>query len=252
MTAKMTDSQMTGEKPKKATRARKTISEAASSPSVSPAIKDYKIFQEVVDFFSGLFEKIEQAKTETLGLQKEIMETKEKWQKEQAEHEVEIARASENQALTRKREEEEYEYQKKFERKKTEDEFAEKKGLWEKQLKEEKDKIDAERKELADLRNRVGSFEAELQKAVKEAQSVTTRDLEARYAGERKLREQEVKSEKDILALKIDSLTKENSRQTAEIETLKKAFDEATRQLKDVAVKVIEGRTPKIIDSSEV
>jgi hypothetical protein len=32
---------------------------------------------------------------------------------------------------------------------------------------------------------------------------------------------------------------------------LKKAFDEATAQVKDIAVKVIEGRTPKIVPSTE-
>lgn len=251
----MTDSPTAAEKPKKSTRSKKTEQIVTTDQIVSSA-RASKVSPQplvgVIDYFSELTIKIEQAKKEIIDSQKEIADTKERWGKEKIEYEKEIIVKKEEVALARRREEEEYEYQKKFERKKTEDEFAEKKGLWEKQLKEEKDKIDAERKELADLRNRVGSFEAELQKAVKEAQSVTTRDLEARYAGERKLREQEVKSEKDILVLKIDSLTKENSRQAAEIETLKKAFDEATRQLKDVAVKVIEGRTPKIIDSSEV
>ena len=49
-----------------------------------------------------------------------------------------------------------------------------------------------------------------------------------------------MKSEKELLVLKITNLTQENSRQSNEIAVLKKSLEEATRQLKDVAVKVIE------------
>lgn len=250
----MTTDLAVNEKPKKTTRPKKTgqtvptdqITSSTSVSKISP-----QPLAEVLDYFSELAIKIEQTKKEIIDSQKEIADTKEGWKKEKVEYEKEIVARDAEVALTRKREEEEYEYQKKVERRKAEDEFAEKKAQWEKQLREEKEKIEAERKELADLRNQVGGFEVALQKAVKEAQSVTTRDLEAKYAAERKLREQEVKSEKDILALRIDSFTKENSRQATEIEALKKALDEATRQVKEIAVKVIEGRTPKVIGTSE-
>lgn len=242
------------EKPKKTVRSKKVEQPVETDQVVLPTHAS-KISPQplvgVLDYLSELTVKIEQTKKEIIDSQKEIADTKEGWTKEKVEYEREITARNTEMALARKREEEEYEYQKKVERRKTEDEFAEKKTQWEKQLREEKEKIETERKELVELRNRVGSFEAELQKAVKEAQSVTARDLEAKYANERKLREQEVKSEKDILALKIESLVAENNRQSVEIKTLKAAFDEATRQVKDIAVKVIEGRTPKIVGTSE-
>lgn len=86
----------------------------------------------------------------------------------------------------------------------------------------------------------MSGFEIEKEKAVKQACSVLQKELSEDYATERKLREHELKGEKEILVLKIVTLTQENTRQSQEIALLKKSLEEATRQLKDVAVKVIE------------
>ena len=64
--------------------------------------------------------------------------------------------------------------------------------------------------------------------------------------------DQEQKSEKELLAFKITNLTQENARQSQEIITLKKSLENATAQLKDVAVKVIESsgnKAPPIVAS---
>mgnify|MGYP001568907884 CR=1 FL=1 len=53
------------------------------------------------------------------------------------------------------------------------------------------------------------------------------------------------KAEKEILALKIESLTANNERQVKEIESLKRAMEEARRQIKEIAVKVIESGSSK-------
>ena len=102
-----------------------------------------------------------------------------------------------------------------------------------------------------DLREKVAGFETEMTKAVKEAQTNLVKEMEAEYTTERKLREQEIKSEKEILNLKINSLVSDNARLTAEVESLKKALDEAARQVKEIAVKVIEGRAAKQTNTSE-
>lgn len=89
----------------------------------------------------------------------------------------------------------------------------------------------------------MAGYEAEKNQAVKEAQNAAGQQLTGRFETERKLREQEVKSDKEILNLRIANLTAENSRQKTEIDSLKKALDEATRQVKEIAVKVIESRS---------
>ena len=83
----------------------------------------------------------------------------------------------------------------------------------------------------------------EKEKAVAEAQEILQEELVYKFETERKLKEQENKSEKDILNLKIANLTSENNRLNGEIGILKKALEEATRQVKEIAVKVIESGT---------
>lgn len=240
------------EKPKRASRSRKTENIAETPIATKPVttLSD-KTLETVLAHLSELSIKAEQAKVEIAALQKSITETKENWEKEKEVHVREVAVRDMEEELKRKRDKEEYDYQEKMARKKAEDDFAERKTIWERELAQKKDQIDAERKELSQLRTLTAGFETDKAKAIKEAQAALTKELEEKFGTERKLREQEVKSDKDILTLKITSLTAEVSRQAAEIVTLKKAFDEATAQVKDIAVKVIEGRTPKTVSPTQ-
>jgi len=97
-----------------------------------------------------------------------------------------------------------------------------------------------EKKELESLREAVANFENEKEKVVAAAESILEKALTEKFENERRMREQEFKSEKEILNLKLESLTVENQKQTTEIATLQKALNAATAQVKDIAVKVIE------------
>lgn len=88
-------------------------------------------------------------------------------------------------------------------------------------------------------------FDHQKEAAVKEAEVLLEKNLTEEFEAEKKLREQEVKAEKDISGLKISNLESENSRLTKEMETLRRSLDEATRQVKEIAVKVIESGQPK-------
>lgn len=96
------------------------------------------------------------------------------------------------------------------------------------------------------MRKIAQNFDQEKEKAVKEACGLLQKQLQNAFAAEKKLREQEIKSEKELLALKITNLTQDNIRQANEIAVLKKSIEEATAQLKDVAVKVIESSNASI------
>lgn len=202
-------------------------------------------FQEVID-------KILQSKQVVEKLQKEIEETKEVWEKEQKEHNVSIQEREQELEVMRKRDEEMYQYEISLRRRKAEDEFTEKKIKWEKELQDQKDEITKDKQELDALRKQVITSEAEKQKAIKEACQTLQKDLNEKFETENKLREQEIKAEKEILALKITNLTSENTRFMKEIEELKKALDQTTREVKEIALKVIESRgNPAINTSSE-
>lgn len=184
------------------------------------------------------------AKNQLDKLQKEIEETKNSWLKEQETHQRLLHERNSEDETTRMREQETYDYEVKLARKKSEDEFAERKARWEKELTDRKEEIDHDKQELIELRKTVDAFPAEKDKVVKEATFALQKSLTEQFESQTKLREQEFKSEKDLLTLKISNLAAENSRQTKENESLKKQLDEATRQVKDIAVQVIHSNRP--------
>lgn len=194
--------------------------------------------------FTDLVDAISKAREEFVNLQKEISQIKETWAREQEEHIRQLTERDREEELARKREKETYQYETAKERRQSEDEFLEKKAKWEKELQLKKDELQEEKEELIMLRKQVSGFEIELEKAVKEGKLALQKELTDQFTTEKKLREQEVKAEKELLGLKIQNLVQENTRQNQEITALKKAMDDATTQLKDVAVRVIESSKP--------
>lgn len=221
---------------KKITRARKTVStQNASTP------QDIQIVQtEITQDFDELVAKLAKSKQEFDNLQKEIAQVKQDWSREQKQHELEFAQQKTQEELERKREQETYQYNINLSRKRVEDEFQDRKMSWEKDLSQRKEELEGQKKELDELRKLVAGFDDQKEQAANKAQSQTEKRLVDQFDQGRKLKEQEVKAEKEILGLKIANLETENSRLNKEIEVLKRSLDEATRQVKEIAVKVIE------------
>ncbi|MBI4097229.1 MAG: hypothetical protein HY428_02320 [Candidatus Levybacteria bacterium] len=222
---------------KKTTRTRKTT---ATPTVVSEAAVSTKAVTALEDVFNNVIQRINDSKAEFVSMQRLIEETKQAWIREQREHELQVAQQNQQEEVERRREQESYEYETKLARRKAEDEFLQRKTKWERELEERKDEIERERQELVTLRRQVEGFEGDKEKAIKDATTTMQKEVANQFATEKKLREQEVKAEKELLALKITTLTQENTRLNNEVEALKKALTDATVQLKDVAVKVIE------------
>lgn len=224
--------------PIKRTRTRKTACPAAPAPGevLSPALD----FPRILEGFVSLLEKINKAREDFEALEKEMTLKKEAWVKEQKRHDQEVLEKKQEEEFQRRKEKETYEYEITRSHKMAEDEFLERKAKWEKELLERREEIEKDKKELLALRSQVESFEDEKDGVVKEACAGLTKDLTGKFETERKLREQELRAEKEILTLKIEALTAENERQAKEMENLKRALEEATRQVKEIAVKVIE------------
>lgn len=227
--------EQTATTPKKTTRRKTAASQTAATPPDMPSPQPQigQNFDEVVD-------KIIQSKQEFDNLQKEIVQVKQDWVREQKQHEADLVQQKSQEELERKREQETYQYNTNLSRKRAEDEFQDKKLAWEKDLLQRKEELEAQRRELEQLRKLAASFDEQKQKTVKEAQDLTERQLREQFDQEKKLTDQQVKAEKEILSLKISNLEAENSRLNKEIEVLRRSLDEATRQVKEIAVKVIE------------
>lgn len=230
---------------KKTSRTRKATAVTSTSINSSFVTPQPSNLNETLEAFASLLEKINKTKGDFEKLQKEISDTREGWVKEQKQHQQEVMEMTKEEELARKREQETYAYETGLQRQRERDEFTDKKAKWEKELADRKEEIEADKKELVELRKQVAAFEVEKEKAVKEATNLLTRELTGKFETENKLREQEYKAEKDILMLKIEALTSEKERQAKEIESLKRTLEEATRQIKEIAVKVIESGAGK-------
>lgn len=222
-----------------ATTPKKTIRVKKTAPLQSATILQNTQPVNAVNF-DELVTRILQSKQEFDSLQKEIAQIKQDWVREQKQHEIEIAR-----------EQETYQYNTSLTRKRAEDEFQDKKLAWEKDLAQRKQQLEDQRVELEQLRKLSDGFSKEEEQAVKEAEELLAKQLTEKFNQEKILRDQEVKAEKDLLNMKISNLETDNSRLIKETEVLKRSLDEAARQVKEIAVKVIESGQPKTQTNSE-
>lgn len=240
----------------KTTRIKRTVRSQASTSSkpTTPMEKPLETPQtSILQIINDLTSKISQIQIEFESLEKEINQIRERWGKEQKDHEAEIEQRNLQEDLERKRQQESYEYETQRSHKRAGDEFLDQKDAWQKELSVRKDEIEGDKKELLELREQIENFDNQKAEAVRLAQATLKEELIGKFESERKLREQEFKSEKEFLNFKVATLSTENSKQITEISTLKKALEEATRQLKEIAVRVIDasGATAKTSHQAE-
>lgn len=163
----------------------------------------------------------------------EAQKAKEKeWAEEELVHAKEVAR-------TRSREEEEYQYEKQFQKKRDADRKEEDRAAQE-----------ALHVELADLRKKMASAPQETEKAVKEAVAKAVAQTQADAVMKAQFAKQQADAEMSLASAKIDSMETTVKAQAQEIALLKKQLDEATRQVKDIAVSVIENTRKEVSPSN--
>lgn len=213
-----------------------------SVPSSDVPLGESPVIQHRVknDMFVDILALLTRAKDNYEALQKVIEETKNVWQKEQQDHARMLTERDTQEEIARKREQETYVYETAKKRRQEEDEFSQKQLAFERELSQKKEQLAKEKEELEDLRKHVAKFDAEKEKAVKEAVADKEKELTAQFSAEKKLREQEIKGEKELLVAKISYITQENTRLIQEVNTLKASLADVTRQFQAIAVKVIE------------
>ncbi len=101
--------------------------------------------------------------------------------------------------------------------------------------------MDRSEQGLANLRQLAQEFDnrlqIEIQKIEKETRKEVTRDLSTDFS----LKEKDVQREQQLAELTINNLDKTIQNQEAEVIDLKKQLIQATAQVKNIAMKVIEG-----------
>ena len=181
----------------------------------------------------------------------EIAEKRGQWKKEQDLYAAQTKESLEEKKKVRTREDEEYLYNLKINRKKESDQYEEKKQKLEKELADkkaafEKDFAERETKikeaeaELSDLRIKNSSFPDELEKAVNETTKAVTEKLETRFRFEKELKQKETDGELKLKDQIIETLRGKIKDLETNIKELSQKAVTAEASVKDIAIRAIE------------
>jgi hypothetical protein len=179
-------------------------------------------------------------------------ECKLRFDQEMASRKKELDEAIEQKQMLWKRQEEEYAYTVKLERKKDKDVYESRKEALDKDLAEQRAQFDKEiadresllkagEEELLTLRKRVELFPAELEKTVKNAERATRETVEMGYEHQISLTAKEIEGERKLSQQTIVSLKEKIKEQDELIQQLSRKANDSTLQVQSIALKAIEG-----------
>lgn len=181
----------------------------------------------------------------------EMDKTKSLWDKQKAEHEASIKEESVSIQKTRKREEEEYDYNLLQKRKKETDAYEVKKATQETELKEKKATFEREfaerekailekEKEYKVLKQASDNFPKELEKAVQQAKSELEASLKSEFKYEKDLKAKESEGLISLKDLQITTLENKIKEMEVQIKVLGQKSETSEKSVKDIAIKAIE------------
>lgn len=171
-------------------------------------------------------------------LEKEIRNKRDLWEEEQKVYQ-------EKQRRDRDREGEEYKYQRMLENKRDQDRRQQEELDWQRRMQLEKEALGQTRQELERLRKAEERFPTDTEKAVTEAVEKALAESKKQAEVEKTFARQEFENALKIAQLKISQLETTLKDQNIDMAQLKKQLEEATRQVKDIAVSVIESKKPE-------
>jgi hypothetical protein len=184
-------------------------------------------------------------------LEKEIVQTRKDWQKEQVQFDEVVQAYNELQTKQREQELEEYQYKLENTHKINSDAYEAKKRNLERELQEstqEKAKNWAEREKVlkenqplfTEYQKKVAAFPAELEEAVKKAREDGIKETSQKAKVEADLFEKEWESTKQNYELRIQSLEETIRKQTEQIEGVSLQLQATLKQSQDLAMRAFD------------
>lgn len=183
--------------------------------------------------------------------EQEMKVARENWQSEKQKFEELLKEQKAEKEKLRKREEEEYNYNLSVQRKKEENAYQEKKAMLEKEIEIKEKEWQEKEAEFQRLQQEVEKFPKEVEGAVKQAKEDVTKELSSKHKYEVDLSKNETDGEIKLMKQTIQTLESKIKEQTAFIDQLTKKSDHAAEQVKDIAVKAIEGASNRSKQSWE-
>lgn len=221
---------------------------------ISKEQEKFEDLQKAISIEKETLENLYKVKAEAESLEALVItnrQAKENLDKEMNERKQALLEQIEETKLGWKREEEEYQYKIKIQRRNDEDAYKEKKAKLEKDLTDRKtefeksisdrEKAVAEQEdEMVQLRKEVEGFEAKLVKAVATAEQSITDNLTKEFEYRQKLETKDLEAKLQLREQEIEGLKVKVQEQLNFINSLTSKTDNATQQVKDIALKAIE------------
>lgn len=181
------------------------------------------------------------------------------------EAELSLNEEIEQKRKTWEREQEEYKYNLKIERKKDDDlhelERARKQAVWreeiakkENELKAWEENLNQRSKEFENMKAEISSFAVKLESAVERAKKEQAITLQKDFAVQKQMAEQQWGAKENILEAKIENLQEILKNQSLEIVSLKKSLAEASQRAQNLATAIVEnasGRPAKFEEKED-
>lgn len=184
-------------------------------------------------------------------LEKQIEDVRKAWAEEQAAHTKVIAERNAQTEQARRRESDEYEYTKRTERARKEQEFADRIRLQEQAQQEKVQAIEknlAERlavmakdeAEIAAMRTRIANIDTEISAAAKREVAIATSSLKRELENQHLLATKDLETKLQLSEQRNLSVNSANEKLAEQVATLTKQLDAAKQQVQDIAVKALE------------
>lgn len=187
---------------------------------------------------------------ERLALEREIVEQRQKWEKEQQDYDDALQARQDLLKKEREREEADYRYELERKHKIEADEYAGRKTLLERQVAEEdakrfsdwtvREKLLAEREATGQqYKIQVESYPQQLEKATQESREKAIRNVSEAAKVQAELFEKELEADKQVAELKITSLQRTIDTQSLQLEQVSQQLQLSLKQVQELAARAV-------------
>jgi len=187
-----------------------------------------------------------------VALEEEIENAKRSWRKERVQKIEEEEEGERKRALLRKREEDEYGFALEKKRREENDKFERELVGKREDIKLQADEIAKRKTEITAMEKEIAASPAQIEKAISGAKAEQVKELEQKHAAEIKEMKLIFQNKEDLAKARTDNLAGIVGSQKTEVANLNKQLSEASAQLKEIAVSVIESRSEQKKETQEV
>lgn len=200
---------------------------------------------------------IEEHETKKKAFEESIANIRKAWQEEDAAHTKAVAARNAETEMARRREQDEYAYRTRVERRQAEDAFQQemqtrqrafddKLALAEKDLAQRVDAIAKQESDILQMRTRIENIESEIKAKVDRDVAIATSSLKKDLTNTFALEKKDLEARLQLEMAKSEALNQANAKLATQVELLTKQVEAAKAQVTEVTIKALESASGQV------